>query len=675
VSGIAHREAYVFNVELTAAEKAFYEAVLEHARAEARASSATGMAPGWAGMMRERQAASSVAATREYLIEHHRTRGADLQVEASSSEIGADDEHRLERDDNVLSRLINAALAVGDTDSKYAKFEEALRQARDASPSSKIIVFSYFRRTLNYLERRLRDAGIRCLQINGSVAPPDRTVIIDRFKTDPDVSVLLTSEVGSEGLDFQFCDTLMNYDLPWNPMRVEQRIGRIDRYGQKAEKIRIYSFFLAGTIEERILERLYDKIGIFEESIGDLEPILGPLANQLTRDIFSMELTPQQEVDRTEQLLSSIEARRLDEESLEQRTAELLGQDALILQAINETVSSGRFISAAELRAVVEAFLSGATKGGRLEDLVGDGTVTIHTDPTLGALVADYAQRKRDLRPVVTGFLQKVHSQSRIAATFDGDIAALNRRLELLNQRHPLVRTAIEHARSHPYAHTPLVDLAVRAGVDASLDDVQPGTYRFAIQLLDVRSAQPQTRLETFAFADDGARVPAIEAVLLRVIQELATDHPNASWSVDDRTSLETHARQAAAVASDVIEAEAVERNEATIAVRTAALKRTYGARITKRRAQIGRATDERIIRMWQSEVRRAEEELVRKVSELEATRSVSVTFQPVGYGRLWVLPPDVRTDKPAPLEPKLPEGPITVGGFPEPPVRETPWA
>ena len=63
----------------------------------------------------------------------------------------------------------------------------------------------------------------------------------------------MTTEVGSEGLDFQFCDTIFNYDLPWNPMRVEQRIGRIDRYGQQKDQVRIYSLYMAGTVEERIL--------------------------------------------------------------------------------------------------------------------------------------------------------------------------------------------------------------------------------------------------------------------------------------------------------------------------------------------------------------------------------------------------------------------------------------
>ena len=93
--------------------------------------------------------------------------------------------------------------------------------------------------------------------------------------------ILLSSEVGSEGLDMQFCNVVINYDLPWNPMRVEQRIGRIDRIGQKFDKLHIFNLCIVGSIEDRIYNRLYSKLGIFENSIGELEPILGELEKQL----------------------------------------------------------------------------------------------------------------------------------------------------------------------------------------------------------------------------------------------------------------------------------------------------------------------------------------------------------------------------------------------------------
>ena len=68
--------------------------------------------------------------------------------------------------------------------------------------------------------------------------------------------LLLSSEVGSEGLDFQFCHIIINYDLPWNPMRVEQRIGRVDRLGQESDRILVFNFTLTDTIEDRVLGRL-----------------------------------------------------------------------------------------------------------------------------------------------------------------------------------------------------------------------------------------------------------------------------------------------------------------------------------------------------------------------------------------------------------------------------------
>src|SRR5205807_10442628 len=86
-----------------------------------------------------------------------------------------------------------------------------------------------------------------------------------------DLDVLVSSEVGCEGLDYEFCDRLVNYDIPWNPMRIEQRIGRIDRFGQQAEKVMIFNFVTPGTVEERIFFRCYERIGIFRDTVGDCE--------------------------------------------------------------------------------------------------------------------------------------------------------------------------------------------------------------------------------------------------------------------------------------------------------------------------------------------------------------------------------------------------------------------
>ena len=103
-----------------------------------------------------------------------------------------------------------------------------------------------------------------------------RAAEIARFADKDGPSVLLSSEVGSEGIDLQFARMMFNYDLPWNPMRVEQRIGRIDRMGQKANRITIGHFVTTGTVDDKIINRLYQRVKMcFRESIGDLDEIFG----------------------------------------------------------------------------------------------------------------------------------------------------------------------------------------------------------------------------------------------------------------------------------------------------------------------------------------------------------------------------------------------------------------
>lgn len=140
----------------------------------------------------------------------------------------------------------------------------------------KVVVFSYFRGTLAYLERRLTALGVNCCVLHGGIDDiAERQELIDHFRSIDGPRVLLSSEVGSEGINLQFCRCVINYDLPWNPMRVEQRIGRIDRVGQKAERLSIIHFKVPGTIDACVYENLYGKIAEAQLTIGEMEDILG----------------------------------------------------------------------------------------------------------------------------------------------------------------------------------------------------------------------------------------------------------------------------------------------------------------------------------------------------------------------------------------------------------------
>ena len=339
VSSGVMRDANVIHVDLTEEEKSFYNAVMEHSLEQ------SGIL---ASIQRERQAASCMSAAREYFADLVQDATADIHAEASDPDTARTDADREEDDDEVASQesvqqgvddLQGAGNQLGNTDSKFAMFIDAMNRLREESPDGKVLVFATFRRTIDYLRQSLNAANSpyagSVYMMHGGVPQQERLQIIDRFKASDGFGILLLSEVGSEGMDFQFCDTVFNYDLPWNPMRVEQRIGRVDRYGQKSEKVRVYSLVLNDTIENRILERLYDRINVFEESIGDLEVILGDEIYQIQKEIFQSKLTPEQQVARTEIMLripSNSSASEAEEFAKEQDR--FMGQDIIFRAAV-----------------------------------------------------------------------------------------------------------------------------------------------------------------------------------------------------------------------------------------------------------------------------------------------------------------------------------------------------
>ena len=121
--------------------------------------------------------------------------------------------------------------------------------------------------------------------VHGGTPDEDRMALRSRFEQPQEAAdtldVLLFSEIGCEGLDYQFCDCIVNYDLPWNPMRVEQRIGRIDRNGQQSESVAIVNLITPGTVDADIYERCLVRIGVFESALGCSEEILGEISKEI----------------------------------------------------------------------------------------------------------------------------------------------------------------------------------------------------------------------------------------------------------------------------------------------------------------------------------------------------------------------------------------------------------
>ena len=205
------------------------------------------------------------------------------------SQLGSDyvicDTVEIENDLAGISQ--NEIMLLEKEDKKYKKLMEWLKK----SLQEKVIIFSFYRGTLAYLERRLNKDGFKTFLIMGG-QNEDRNKTLDEFKSSTGPDILLSSEVGSEGIDLQFCRVVINFDLPWNPMKLEQRIGRIDRLGQQAERISIINMVVEETIEDRVLMQLYERIDIFKDSIGDLEEILGDINEEFLFDLYNPDLSP-----------------------------------------------------------------------------------------------------------------------------------------------------------------------------------------------------------------------------------------------------------------------------------------------------------------------------------------------------------------------------------------------
>jgi len=228
----------------------------------------------------------------------------------------------------------------------------------------KVIIFAFFKATIAYLQRRLEADGFRTVAVTGDISDKmERDQMFRQFAEDEN-RVLLCSEVGAVGVDLQFCRIVVNYDLPWNPMRVEQRIGRVDRIGQRSPTVTIVNFHVRDTIDGSIFSHLYSKIGVFENTIGALEGILGEEVTKLTAQIFREDLTPQQVAEQAEQTSLAILARAEQEQELEQSTGALLAFQDLLSEHIGESQRLGRFIKPSELRLHAEDFLAARFVGG-----------------------------------------------------------------------------------------------------------------------------------------------------------------------------------------------------------------------------------------------------------------------------------------------------------------------
>lgn len=433
----AVRVAERIDVQWTEQERAMYDGIRARVEDEMLAR---GVPLGFGMQMPLRQAASCLPAMQRSL----RARDSTWQ-DFEESEPTVEGDSEAEGGDVVLERILPTSslqrlLAPLERDSKYEAMEARLLKLREQG-LRQVMVFSFFRGTLQYLEERLSKR--MSVQVMTGATPMDqRQQVMEDFRAG-EFDVLLLSQVGAEGLDFEFCNVLVNYDLPWNPMQVEQRIGRLDRFGQTHERIFILNMRVPGTIESDIFERLFHRIGLFEESIGELEPILRDELKNVTRALLDPRLTPAEREAETERVAVALAERAEQLKDLENARGALSTVDQLEVDGMTSAgPSDGRFIGPSEVRRLVERLL--VRTGGEMTGPT-RGIYRLRGSEQLAHEVLTRASgRARTgggaMHPVVLA--AQLRDREPVRITFDSDVAS-KLQVELVSGRHPLVKVAL----------------------------------------------------------------------------------------------------------------------------------------------------------------------------------------------------------------------------------------
>lgn len=649
----ARREARVLKVDLTEQEEEVYRRLSDYCFR--RYQSLHGDLPArFALITLQRQFASSLHGALDHYEKLLDAGDLDDEIDEDIGDTTTDDETEqgsasILRNDPEFGRLIRECRQVlGCRDTKLERLQQILT---GNEKNEKVVVFSYFKRSLRYLERRLSRAGICCVRIDGDVRShpldaqrDERSARIERFKSDPTVRVLLSSEVGSEGLDFQeTCHVLVNWDLPWNPMVVEQRIGRLDRLGQRSEKILIFSFSCPGTIEDLMLDRLYRRIGVFERTIGVLEPVLGQEIRELTDKLFDPRLTKQQREELIEERALALERRARDEAQLEAESANLVGYDEYFSEQIDRIRRLGRFVTGEELRVFVEQFLltehpqcaltplSGAN--GYDRD-VGAPAYRMRVTETLRAFVRR-ALPGND--PALLRFLERSAS-GRLEVTFENEEAMRNPRLELITAAHPLVRAIAKRYDDEPTLVHPVTAVSVNS------DAVVPGEYLFVWAAIEETGIRSGRSLWAVAVSTDDESVPDADAgemllhhMVLRGRRWDDFDAPPADFT----RKLFKRAEEVLAERFMAYRRELKKRNAARVEQRIASLESSYRAKRAERERRLQESRNrgrERAVPLFEAQLRKLDGEFEERRRQLEASKVASANWAIEGAGYVRVV-------------------------------------
>ncbi len=387
-------------------------------------------------------------------------------------------------------RTVLAELERNDT--KFERLSAAIKDLRSADGDQKLIVFSSFRRVISYLKGRLESLGINVVELHGGIKE-DRQQTVERFADAPGGTVLLTSEVGGEGLDLQFCRIVLNWDLPWNPMKVEQRIGRVDRIGQQSESVDIINLIASNTIEEIVYDRLYQRLDIIRYALGDFEPILGEIVKDLDIILSDPSLSLAERAAEIDRATQAAEARKQQADQLEREAPGLIAHGENILNRIKEANAPHKMLSSSDLRDYIVSTLVENFPDTRFDRVPG-ASVEIYEARLSSRAQAEFARfLDSSAKRYPTRFRRDAGSGVRVVFGSNPDPGRF-RAIDTVPMTHPLARFASEIRQRR------LAGLAIRpvTSLKISLQEaggLKQGRYAVAVERWSIDGLVPVDKL------------------------------------------------------------------------------------------------------------------------------------------------------------------------------------
>jgi hypothetical protein len=570
-----------------------------------------------------RQAASCLFGLVPFLQEILNRHVDELAWEEADNTGEAPSATTVEAIETRIKTILEQARNLDREDPKLEALRKILRNKQEM-PNNKVMLFSSFRHTLHYLHQHLKADGFRVGLVHGGVLDEERAEMRSRFELKQEdehaLDLMLFSEIGSEGLDYQFCDCIVNYDLPWNPMRIEQRIGRIDRWGQQSESVAIFNLITPGTVDADIYERCLVRIGVFNNALGGSEDILGEISREIRNIAENFNLSDDERREKLQQLADNQIRLIQEQEELEQKQVELFGirlPEDQMKKEINE--ASSFWLSPEAIRNLITNYLQ-ETFGKEQEFILGEKPLkTLRLSLEVrNRLLKDFQKLPRQNTSSYREWENWLKGGNpHLTFTFDAACASQHPDAAFIMPLHPLVRQA---SRAFDTTKRVVTTLKVK---DQS---VPYGDYPFAIYQWQFHGIREDLVLCPVASSE---RVTSHLGKLLEKAEENTTSEANVpeplAWDELDAQhyKLWSEARE-----------KHQRRTQELAQYRRESLTTSHCARIALLKDQLNQATDEKIRRMRQSQIDSAEADYARRIQELDiAMERADITAQPVAYG------------------------------------------